>query len=267
MSTPRTFKLGGKPMKGNDIELWEKDLKKLFDGIGIDAPIVPNGTYGEIDRSYTKSFAYAIGLDALDILDGGISGPDRTLLRNWRKNMTPDQQSRMDARRDWRRRLRDRYEKLDFLDQGDVSLMVQKLITDTWGYHPGIHDGIDLITLPDVPIFAPVDVKVIDVRAAGWWRLGAPTNHALAAKGDGIVQVEVLKTEGPFKKGQHLGFGHMEKAVVKVGDKVKAGKMLGRSGLANAWHIHWMINGGDVGLRGIGNVDPRPALEYTKKHA
>lgn len=265
MSAPRTFKVTPNPMKGKDIESWEKELKQLFAGIGIDAPIVANGVYGVMDRSYTKSFAYAVGFSAVEVLENGIEPGDRTRLRHWKQYQTADERSRMEARRDWRRRLRLRYKQIEAANQGDVSLMVQKLITDTWGFHPPIHDGIDLITLPDVPVFAPVKLKIFDVRKSGWWRKGAPS-AAIAAKGDGIVQGEIVETVGPFKKGYHLGFGHMEKAVVEIGDTVAAGKQLGRSGLANAWHIHWMLNNGETPL-GVGNRDPRECLEYTKKHA
>lgn len=266
MSQPRTFRIKSPPVQGNDVQSWEKELKQLFAGIGVDAPLVSNGVYGDMDRSYTKSFAYAVGFDAVDVLDGGISPTDRTRLRHWRENQTPDEKRRMAERRDWRRRLRERYDKLRDDDQGHISLFLQKTLQDSWGYHPGVHDGIDLISLPDVPIFAPVDCKVIDVRSGGWWGLGAPADQALKAKGDGIVQVEILKTVGPFKKGYHIGFGHAEKAFVKVGQTLRAGQKVAHTGLANAWHIHLVYNNGTVGLRGIGNIDPRAIVEYAKQH-
>lgn len=262
----RIFKLDTPAMHGDDIKLWERELKGLFSDIGIRAPIVANGVYASIDRSYTRSFIYAIGLDPDKILERGITPEVRTALRNWHERITPEQTKKLNARVDWRRRLRQRYHDLDRGNQGRVSTFIDKLLADSWGYHPGIHDGIDLISLPDVPIHAPFRCKVIDVRPSGWWGLGAPTNSILRAKGDGIVQLEILETIGPVKKGWHIGLGHAEKARVKVGDIVKAGTWVANTGFANAWHIHCVLNNGKVGTRGIGNLNPQSMVDYTIKH-
>lgn len=266
MSDIRTFKLQSPPMKGDDIKSWEKELKELFRGIGIDAPIVANGVYADIDRSYTKSFAHAVGLDANKLLEHGVTPNVRSDLRHWKVRQTVNQGLLMAERVDWRRRLRDRYGKIRDHGQGEVSLFLKKLLADSWGYHPGVHDGIDLISLPDVPIYAPVDCKVIDVRSGGWWGLGAPSDPQLRAKGDGIVQLEILETLGPFKKGDHIGLGHAEKARVREGDLVKAGHWVANTGFANAWHIHCMQNDGST-MKGIGNKNPKPMVDYSIKHA
>ena len=260
----RTFRIKTPPFKGDDVKAWEQELRELFNGIGIDAPIVANGVYGDIDRSYTKSFIYAIGMDPEDVLDHGVTPGVRSLLRNWKQRQSKLEEREMKRRTDWRRRLRLRYDRMRDENQGDVSLFVQKLLQDSWGYHPGVHDGIDLITLPDVPVFAPVRAKIFDVRSGGWWRLGAPS-PSVAAKGDGIVQMTILEDLGPFKKGYHIGFGHVEKAVVKEGQVVPAGKMIARSGFANAWHVHLVYNNGTT-TKGIGNRNPRAIVEYSKRH-
>lgn len=262
MSDPRTFKINNPRMKGPDVVAWEKELIELYDGIGIDAPIVSDGVYGDIDRSYTQSLCYAFGIDHVEAMKRGVTPELRTKLRH--RKLTDAEKKRMDDRVEWRRRLRERYARLA-REGAQVSTMVQKILQDSWGYHPGVHDGIDIITLPDVPGFAPVKSKVIDVRQDGWWRLGAPKDPTIRSKGDGIVQLEVLETVGPFKKGYHIGFGHAEKIPVKVGQIVKAGQKVCHSGLANAWHWHWMLNDGST-TKGIGNIDPRAALEYTKKN-
>lgn len=263
----RTFKIQSKPMKGDDIKAWEQELKELFNQVGIDAPIVPNGVYADIDRSYTKSFIHAIGLNADDVLEGGVTPNVRSHLRHWRERMSPAQERAMHSRVDWRRRLRDRYGKIRDHGQGDVSLFLTKLLADSWGYHPGVHDGIDLISLPDVPIHAPVKCKVIDVRSFGWWGLGAPKDPVLRAKGDGIVQLQIVETVGPFHKGDHIGLGHAEKARVREGQIVEAGHWVANTGFANAWHIHCMLNDGTVGTRGIGNENPQAIVDYSIKHA
>lgn len=267
MADPRTFKIQDNPMKGDDVKAWEQELKELFKGIGIDAPIVANGTYADIDRSYTKSFCYAIGInDVDDAMSNGVTPSLRTYLRHWRTRHSDAEDKRMDERKDWRRRLRDRYGKIRDANQGDVSLFIKKLLADSWGYHPGIHDGIDLISLPDVPIYAPVKCKVVDVRSSGWWGLGAPSDPVLRAKGDGIVQLEVLETIGPFKRGDHIGLGHAEKARVHEGQVVSAGHWVANTGFANAWHIHCMQNDGST-MKGIGNKNPKPMVDYSIKHA
>jgi murein DD-endopeptidase MepM/ murein hydrolase activator NlpD len=266
MST-RTFSIQTPLVKGDDVKAWEKELKGLFKDIGITAPIVADGTYASIDRSYVRSFVHAIGLNADSVLEHGVTPAVRSTLRHWREHVTSEQQATMDARVDWRRRLRDRYGQLRDADQGHTSLFLKKLLADSWGYHPGVHDGIDLISLPDVPIHAPFDCKVIDVRSSGWWNLGAPKDPVLRAKGDGIVQLQILEDIGPVKKGWHIGLGHAEKARVTVGQIVKAGTWVANTGFANAWHIHCMLNNGAFGLQGRGNIDPLPMVNFTIKHA
>lgn len=262
----RTFKLQTPSMRGDDIKSWEEELKDLFSKIGIRAPIVPNGVYASIDRSYARSFVYAIGLDPNQVLENGVTPDVRTALRHWHSRITPEQSKALEARTDWRHRLRQRYHDLEQNNQGKTSTFLDKLLADSWGYHPGVHDGIDLISLPDVPIHAPFKCEVIDVRDKGWWGLGAPKDPVLRAKGDGIVQLKILEDVGPVKKGWHIGLGHAEKARVKVGDIVKAGTWVANTGFANAWHIHCVLNNGTVGLRGIGNLDPQAMVDYTIKH-
>lgn len=264
MAEPRTFKLTTPQMRGKDVEAWEKELKELFNNIGIDAPIVPNGVYGDIDRSYTKSFVYAIGMNPDDVLEHGVTPGVRTLLRHWRERQSKMEEKVMNDRKDWRRRLRERYEKIRDQDNGRISSFLQKILQDSWGYHPGVHDGIDLISLPDVPIFAPVRARIFDVRSGGWWRLGAPS-PSIAAKGDGIVQMEVLDGKGPFHQGWHIGLGHAEKARVHEGQIVKPGQIVAHTGFANAWHIHLVYNDGST-TKGIGNHNPRAIVDYSEQH-
>ncbi|MCU1676645.1 MAG: hypothetical protein JWM93_1403 [Frankiales bacterium] len=140
------------------------------------------------------------------------------------------------------------------------------LATDTNGWSgPGGHDGIDLICAADAPLYAICDAKVIDVRSGGWWGKGAPSDPELRARGDGIIQLECLVDVGPFKRGMHFGYGHAEGARVKVGDIVRAGQVIGRAGLANAYHVHFMVNGGGTS-RGTGDRDPRPFVVYATSY-
>jgi hypothetical protein len=54
--------------------------------------------------------------------------------------------------------------------------------------------------------------------------------------------------------------------VVRVGQIVKAGDVLGRAGLARAFHIHLMANRGGT-MKGIGEFDPRPILDFVTRRS
>ncbi len=255
---PRTFTLKSPHMSGADVRNWQSEVVKQFDGMGIRYPLHPDGDYGAATRSATASLCHALGMIASDVMADGITPQLRTRIRN--RKLTITERARMAGRVAYRRALRTRYSGPD---GGGVALPVAKIIADSWGWHPGVHDGIDVICAADAPLHAVVDARVIDVRSGGWWGK-APSGDV--SKGDGIIQLEVIDTVGPFKRGMHIGYGHAEKATVKVGDIVKAGQQIGHAGLAVAWHIHWMVNDGSTS-KGIGNRDPRPMLDYCKANA
>ena len=262
MSEPRTFQVQSKPMKGDDIKEWQQEIKHQFAKMDIDAPVEVDGVYGPVTRSFTASLAHALGMNAGEWMKDGVTPEMRTHIRNRRLSGTESTRFASREYKEYRAALRKKWHA----DTGRVHKPVTNVLQHSWGYHPPVHDGVDVICQPDVPIFAMVKCKVIDVRSTGWWGKGAPSDPKLKAKGDGIIQVEVLDDVGPFTKGHHIGYGHAEKAVVKVGDVVRAGKVLGHAGFANAWHIHLMHNDGSVGTRGIGNLNPEPLLNYTLEH-
>lgn len=262
MAEPRTFQVEHPTMKGNDVREWQEEVKHQFARMDIDCPIEADGYYGVQTRSYTASLAHALGMNATEWMVNGVTPEMRTHIRH--RRLTGTETSRFGSKEyaDYRAALRKRWHA----DTGRVHKPVTNVLQHSWGYHPGVHDGVDVICQPDVPIFAMVKCRVVDVRASGWWGLGAPKDPALKAKGDGIIQVEIMDGIGPFTKGHHLCYGHAEKAVVRVGQDVKAGQVLGHAGFANAWHIHLMHNDGTVGNRGIGNLNPEPLLNYTLEH-
>lgn len=151
-------------------------------------------------------------------------------------------------------------------DGSHVAAPVVPILQHTWGYHKGVHDGIDLITEGDDILYALCDAVVIDARSRGWWGLGAhaSSGHPIS-DGDGIIQLRCTVNAGPFKPGMHFGYGHAEKATVRVGQKVKAGQKIGHAGFANAWHVHFMANGGQT-TKGVGDRDPWPYVDYALKH-
>jgi murein DD-endopeptidase MepM/ murein hydrolase activator NlpD len=144
-----------------------------------------------------------------------------------------------------------------------VAAPVKPILQHSWGWHPGVHDGVDLITEADDVIYALCDATVIDVRSSGWWGKGARASggHSVA-EGDGIIQLRCDIDAGPFRKGLHFGYGHAEKATVQVGQKVQAGQMIGHAGFANAYHVHFMVNRGGT-TKGIGDHDPYVYVDYA----
>lgn len=245
--------------KGKDVKAWQAEVKALFKKMNIDCPIVADGIYGAHTRAYTAALVHANGMSATAQMKDGVTPELRIKLRNAPGSLTDAQKkTRASAKRKaYRAELRKRWAP------NRVAKPVNTILADSWDYHPPVHDGIDVICAANASIYAMCDAKVVDVRSSGWWGK-APSGDV--SKGDGIIQIEVLESFGPFRKGDHIGYGHAEGAVVKVGQRVKAGQRLGHAGLAVAWHVHLMLNDGSVGTRGVGNKNPRAILEYTKKH-
>ncbi|MGE4425012.1 MAG: M23 family metallopeptidase [Solirubrobacteraceae bacterium] len=256
--SPRTLKIQSPHMTGDDAAAWERALNQKLDDWKIKHRIKVDGDYSIDDRSMTASILYGLGIGP-SAMERGITPELRIKVRNSR--LTAAERARYDQRADWRRRLRERLDG----KPTKVHRLLQKVITDDWGYHPPVHDGVDLICAPNATLYAPCRARVIDVRSGGWWGKGAPS-PAVAAKGDGIIQLEILDTVGPLKKGHHLGYGHAEHARVKVGQTVDPGDPIGKAGLANAWHVHFMANRGEIGNRGVGTYDPRPIIDYCQRN-
>lgn len=143
---------------------------------------------------------------------------------------------------------------------GGVAPPLTHILNSSNGYTAG-HDGVDLICSPNAVIFAICDARVVDVRAGGWWGKNPTGNVSI---GDGIIVLECLITNGPFRVGFKFGYGHAEKAKVRVGQTVKAGEQIGHAGFANAWHVHFMVNG--TGPGGRGDRNPMPYVNYAIRH-
>lgn len=147
-----------------------------------------------------------------------------------------------------------------------VVLPLKRITTDTWGWHPPVHDGVDLICPAREPALAVCRSTVVRVSASGWWGKGAPSDPVLKAKGDGVIVLRSLVDVGPIRKGMNFVYGHAENAVVKVGQVVEAGEKVGEAGFANAWHLHWCVNRRADTL-GVGEQDPEPILNYLKENS
>lgn len=257
MAQARTFKIGAKPMEGDDVKEWQKLILEIGESWNVHFPLKADGVYGMATRSFGKMVLFGRGFTH-EQLDSGISPWLRTRMRNpVMRDQSTKERANQPARQEFRDGLRDKYKRRV---TKDVAAPIGKIITMTWGFHPGVHDGIDLICGKKAPIYALCDARVIDVRAGGWWG-NSPSGEIW--KGDGIIQIECITDDGPFKKGMHFGYGHAEGADVKVGEKVEAGDKLGEAGLAVAWHVHLMANRGEFGLKGKGSIDPRPFIDFA----
>lgn len=262
----RTLKVDTPLIEGKDVTGWQQFLYEDFRSRWeVDYPIKDDGAYGVATRAATATFMRAWGVaDTGEALSEGLTPWWRSKLRNSDRTEAEKQQAQSDAIKDYRDRLRDRYQSLD------VCYPVNNLVTDANGWSSW-HDGVDLITAWRGPAMAIVTGKIVRVSTGGWWGNNpVPSPGHPISDGDGIIILESTVDVGPFKKGMHFGYGHTEEATVRVGDSVKAGDVIGRIGWARAPHIHAMMNHEpprDGFYRGIGDRDPRPFLDWAKSHS
>lgn len=251
----RTLQVKSPHMRGKDVEGLQRDINRQFTRWGWDLRVKIDGDYGVGTRSAFAKVLYGLGISKTAMRDG-ITPELRIKVRN--RELTKAERARRDSpkRKEWRLEQKRRHNR-------KVFPMVREVITDDWGWHPGVHDGVDVITPAEEPIYAPVRCHVLRVSDY-WWGKGAPADERIRDKGDGIVILVALETNGPIKKGMRLCIGHGEHPVVKEGQTVNAGQKVCRAGLANAWHMHFMVNmsGGD---RGVGDRDPRPVFDYAQR--
>ena len=106
-------------------------------------------------------------------------------------------------------------------------------------------------------------VKAHEARALGNWEsdnavdLMVPKSTPIYAPADGTIgtQIGALNSKNPLLAGlrahlvtgnNELYYAHLSKLVVKAGQKVKAGQIIGYSGSANgADHLHLGVKSGD----------------------
>ncbi len=153
----------------------------------------------------------------------------------------------------------------------NVAAPVEPILGDSWGWHPGTHDGIDVTGRFEDEVVAMADGVIVDARPADWWGNSAlPSSGHPVSDGDGIVQIQITRSVGPFKAGDIIGYGHCEKAVVRKGQKVRAGQTIAQVGWAVTGHIHLMHRGPMTARErasgrpaGVGTMNPRAILDYA----
>jgi murein DD-endopeptidase MepM/ murein hydrolase activator NlpD len=253
----RTFVVGTPLMTGIDVRRWQETLKRQLDLWKVDYPLAIDDDYGAITRDATLTVLFGLGIDKA-LMKNGLTPQLRAKVRN--DELTAVERTRKAARGKWRAQLRERFARSARL--GPPIAQILNAANDWAG---SAHDGVDLICKANAPIFAICDAEVIDVRADGWWGKSAPRDPTVRARGDGIIQLRCLVDAGPFRRGLHFGYGHAEHATVRVGQVVRGGQQIGRAGMANAWHIHFMVNRGGH-RRGIGDHDPMPYVRHASRH-
>lgn len=250
----RTFKVQQPHMEGTDIKAWQSFLNDQMKHWEVDYRIPEDGDYGISTRDLTASVCHGLGLaSAMEAMKDGVTPELRVKLRN--KNLSPVELARYHGvRARWRRDLRAHH--------GGIASPLKTILSDSWGYHPPVHDGVDLICPPESALYALCDGEVIRADADGWWGKGAPP-ASIASKGDGIIIIRSSVRVGPFKPGLNMCYGHAEHPIVKVGQRVRAGQHIGTAGLARAWHVHFMVNGRHD-TKGLGDRDPLPFVRFAR---
>jgi len=104
---------------------------------------------------------------------------------------------------------------------------------------------------------------------------GCPAETRLCAPADGVViNSELHKSYGNIVKIKHNGgyftlFAHMNKCLVKVGDAVKTGDLIGLSGMtgfSTGPHLHFGLQSVKEGTKPYNYyIDPKPALSINDK--
>ena len=256
----KIFKVGDPDLRNDDaVRDWQRTLLSHMHSWGWkEVPLAIDGNYGPVTRSFSRLVLKGHGI-AQSAMDKGITPALRIKVRN--KRLSVAELARKSRRTAWRVSMRKKFR------QNRVAVPVRRVITDLHGFGPG-HDGIDIICPPNEPLHAICD-GVIRRVSDDWWGLGNP-GGSLGDKGDGIIILECTISSGPFRPGLKFGYGHAEHPQVKVGDRVKAGQIIGLAGFANAWHPHFMVNDDppvNGFYKGVGDRDPRPFLDHAEKHS
>lgn len=243
------------PLRQHHVKVWQEDVKKLFGKMGIDCPIKADGIFTPLTRAFTADLVRASGLSlSRHMPNAEVSVELRNLLRTGDFEKVNTSEVLL-----YREMLKDRWA----LDRRiRIHKLTPTIISDAWGWKPGIHDGVDVYTMPRAVLFSMVRCFVVAVQHQGWMNLGSPDDPPRKVDGDGLVLMEVIENVGPFRAGMHLGYGNVGRIAVNLDQEVEAGQLIAYSGSPDAWHVHLLVST-VKDLRGIGNQDPRPLLEHA----
>lgn len=113
-------------------------------------------------------------------------------------------------------------------------------------FRKGKHGGIDLVAPTGTPVYATQDGTVVSAKYGGWDK--SYGNMVAIYHGN----------------GNYTNHAHLSKIKVKVGQKVKAGTLIGlcgSSGNSTGSHLHYEIHLGKKWNR----IDPKPYLDAIGK--
>jgi hypothetical protein len=103
----RTLKLTSPSMHGADVRLLQRTINAQFHRWGVAHEIKVDGHYGARNRDALHTILYGLGIKRTE-LDPGVTPRLRVKLR--RRLLNPAERIRYNARKDWRKRLRHRYD-------------------------------------------------------------------------------------------------------------------------------------------------------------
>ena len=122
--------------------------------------------------------------------------------------------------------------------EGRISSHFGTLRSYDGGPYDSFHEGVDIANATGTPIVAPARGRVV---------LAEPD---LVVRGGAVILDHGL--------GVHSGFWHQSAVLVRVGDIVEQGQIIGRigaKGMVTGPHLHWDVRIGST------NVDPREWVE------
>lgn len=124
-------------------------------------------------------------------------------------------------------------------------------MTDTSG-HLHWHSGVDVAVPAGTACIAPADGKI--------------TMSTLTWSDGGMVWFEFTQDTGDIKAGTTIGWGHIQSSNVSVGDSVKGGQIIARSGNPGGGpHVHFIQTTAGSGTGGDGSTDPVPLFKALQK--
>lgn len=186
-------------MEGPDVKAFQLAIKHRLKSTGL-ADEVPVAKHGKFTQATWDAFceaAYTLGLreSSYRTLQGGHGVASKGAQKFVRNPI-----ARTDAQK-LRAKDRKKHVGPKYLGSSGVASPLAKLGVHSNGWNPKVpHDGVDLICDEGTVLFAICDAEVVDVRADGWWGLGAQATapHKIT-DGDGIIQLECL-VAGPSRR-------------------------------------------------------------------
>ena len=148
--------------------------------------------------------------------------------------------------------------RVEYGFRADVGLNYYKYGVGHGTTAPTQHTGDDCLVPDETLIYAPAGGVVTCVGWKGNVTWGQGCGYFEDTMGGGVGNISVL-----LDSQRKVVFGHSSSAAVKVGQRVKAGELIGRSGGMNGPHTHLEVAVQRNGTYWL--VDPQPELRKAMK--